>query len=120
MPTVSSHHRRTESAARATPAGTDYRGEHVTLRNHDHRSGYGLTICLRRPGGRVIERTDYYLGSGTTKRLFDVAAPGPVHAEVVHAGNSIAETACRLDDTPAGTIVVECGNGVVTATAGWD
>ncbi len=120
MQSVSSPHRRTESVARASTAGADYRGEHVTLRNHDDRSGYGLTICLRRPGGRVLERTDYYLGSGTTKRLFDVAAPGPVHVEVVHAGRPVAETACRLDETPDGTIVVECGNGVVTATAGWD
>jgi hypothetical protein len=118
MSPVSSRHRQTESAAGRAPAGTTYRGEQVTLHNHDHRTGYGLGIRLSRPDGTVIERTDHYLGSGTTTRLFGICDPGPVHLEVAHAGRTVAETAGHLDDSPAGTVRIECGNGVVTATIG--
>jgi hypothetical protein len=117
MPASMATHRRTESITR-TADDAAYRGEHLTLRNHDERTGYGITLRVSDADGRVLERTGYYLGSGTTKRVYDVADVGPVTVEVVHAGEFAGAVTTRLDDSREGTVVIECGNGVVTVTEG--
>ena len=111
-------HRQTESAARSPPLGRDYRGEQLTLRNHDASSGYGLTVVVSDPAGPVRARSRFVVGSGTTTRVYDLCEPGEVTVEVRHAGEAVGTVRTELDETPAGTVVVECGNGVVTAASG--
>jgi hypothetical protein len=41
-----------------------------------------------------------------------------VTVEVVHAGEFAGTVTTRLDDSREGTVVIECGNGVVTVTEG--
>lgn len=117
MPATAIPHRRTESVARCAPRAHDYRGEHLTLRNLDPKGGYGLTVRLRDSAGRR-EPNDYFLGSNTTKRVFDCCEPGEVTVEVFHAGERAATLTTTVDDTPSGTAVVECARGVVTARTG--
>lgn len=111
-------HRQTESTAVAEQPTRAYRGEQLTIRNHDERTGYGLTVRVTAADGRVLERTGYYVGSGTTKRVFDICDGGDVTVDVVHAGETVGSVRTRLDDTPTGTALIECGNGVVTVTSG--
>lgn len=108
-----SRHRRTESLDRRPAA---YRGEQVTLRNRDDRTGYGLTLRVTRPDGDHVDRRDVYLGAGTTTRLFDVCDPGPVCLMVAHAGRPADAVEARLDGSQDGSVLVECGRGVVAAT----
>lgn len=118
MPSTEATHRRTESTATTGPPAREYRGEQLTIRNHDERSGYGLTVRVIAADGNVLERNGHYVGSGTTKRVFDIADGGEVTVDVMHAGASVGSVTTHLDGTPEGTVVVDCGNGVVTVTAG--
>lgn len=118
MPSTDATHRQTESTAVAEQPARAYRGEQLTIHNHDERTGYGLTVRVTAADGHVLERTGYYVGSGTTKRVFDVCEGGEVTIDVVHAGEAVGSVTTPLDDTPGGTAVIECGNGVVTVTTG--
>lgn len=64
------------------------------------------------------ERTRYFVGSDTTKRVFALCEPGEVTVEVFHAGERAATIKHTVDDTPGGTVVVECADGTVHATTG--
>lgn len=118
VPSIDATHRQTESTAVAEQPARAYRGEQLTIRNHDERTGYGLTLRVTTVDGDVLERTGYYVGSGTTKRVFDRWDAGEVTVDVVHAGESVGSVTTQLDDTSAGTVVIECGNGAVTVTSG--
>ncbi|MFB6369356.1 MAG: hypothetical protein ABEH42_03150 [Haloarculaceae archaeon] len=115
MPAMVSRHHRTESL---TKDGPIYRGEQVTLRNRDARTGYGLGIRIVRPDGEPAADRSVYLGADTTTRLFDVCEPGPVLLRVRHAGEQVDSVETRLGDSPDATARIECANGTVTATAG--
>lgn len=118
MPSITSPHRRTESTARGGPADPDYRGEQLTIRNHDDGTGYGLTLGVTDDDGRVLVRTSYFVGAGTTKRVFDLCEPGEVTVEARHAGRSAGSVTTHVDDSPERTVVIECGDGAVTTRAG--
>jgi len=110
--------RRTESSGSATAAGRAHRGEQLTLRNHDHRSGYELGVHVTDGEGTTVERERFVVGSETTKREFGVCPPGEYTVAVSHAGEVADTVTARLDESATGTVVVECGNGVVSVTTG--
>ena len=118
MPSTAPPRRRTESVGSSVSTGRAYQGEQLTLRNHDHRSGYELGVHVTDGEGTTVGQERYVVGSETTKRVFDVCPPGEYTVEVSHAGEVTDTVAGRLDESADGTVVVECGNGVVSVTTG--
>jgi hypothetical protein len=117
MPSMATPRRRTESASSGGSTRA-YRGEQLTLRNHDHRSGYGLDVRVTDDTGTTVARERYVVGSQTTKRAFDLCPPGEYTIEVSHGGERADAVTCRLGESAADTVVVECGNGVVSVAVG--
>jgi hypothetical protein len=117
MPSTAATHRQTESSSRPAPPDGDDLGEHLTVRNHDAKGGYGLAIRVTDSTGNC-ERTEYFVGADTTKRVFDCCEPGEVTVEVFRCDEPVATLATTVDETPSGTVVVECADGVVTAETG--
>lgn len=77
-----------------------------------------MTVAVSALDGSQLDRQGYFLGADTTKRVFDLVDSREVRVEVWHAGQRADAVTARVGDTPERTVVVDCGNGVVTAVAG--
>lgn len=91
--------------------------EAVHVRNYDHRAGHSVRVTVDRHGDvRLTAR--HYLRPGQSVRVTGSVDAGEHRVRVWVDGVERERADCRLDDTPAGTAVVEIGNGVVSLTDG--
>lgn len=109
-----------ESAPESTDAeprlGLDI--DAVRFRNYDHRDGHSVYVTLEGLDGdtRLTERS--YLAPGQSTCLSDAIEPGRYRLGVRVDGVERYRADVELDETPAGTAVVELGNGVMSVTRG--
>lgn len=90
--------------------------EAARLRNYDHWQGHSIRVEVLpiEDGEPVAER--HYLAPGQTAEVVGELEPGEHDVHVWVDGVERAQAVCRLDETPAGTAIVELGNGVVSVT----
>lgn len=107
------------------------RCEQLHLRNYDESRRYRLTVSVSQPNSGHEYEATYELGPGDVESELEVVPPGryQVHVsgsfrptgEESHNGTtgSDEETAdCNVGDRPPQTVVVECGNGVISVSEG--
>lgn len=88
----------------------------VRLRNYDHWQGHSLRVAVAPVGGDVALTERHYLAPGQSTQLAGPLASGEYEVRVWVDGVERTRATCRLDDSAAGTAVVELGNGVVSLT----
>lgn len=105
-----------ESAPDSTDA--DPRLDAVYIRNYDHRDGHSVYVTLEGLDGdrRLTER--WFLAPGQSTCRSDAIEPGRYRLGVRVDGVERRRADLALDETPAGTAVVELGNGVMSVIRG--
>lgn len=109
-----------ESAPESTDAeprlGFDI--EAARVRNYDHRDGHSVHVTLEAldDGTRLTQRS--YLAPGQSTRVSDALESGRYRLRIRVDGVERRRVNVELDETPAGTVIVELGNGVVSVTRG--
>jgi hypothetical protein len=100
------------------------------LRNYDESRQYRLTVSVRQPNGGPKYEATYELAPSDVASELEIVPPGryevhvsgsfrPVDGESHHTAGRDEETAnCNVGDRPPQTVVVECGNGIVTVSEG--
>jgi hypothetical protein len=106
------------------------RCEQLHLRNYDESRQYRLTVSVRQPNGGPEYEATYELAPSDVGSELEIVPPGryevhvsgsfrPVGEQSHHAaGRDEATASCNVGDRPPQTVVVECGNGVVTVSEG--
>lgn len=105
-------HERLSRSRTARPA------EVVILYNYDHWDGHSLAVTVAKDAGKPILDERRYLPPGRSTSLSATIDPGEYQLHISVDGVERSRTVYHLDDTPAGTAVVELGNGVISVTRG--
>ena len=93
------------------------RVEDVRIRNYDPRP-HQLSLRVTGPDGPALDET-YELTPEVTVSLLDELDEGHYEVEAVMDETSTATASCEVAADPAGTILVEMGNGVVAVSNGY-
>lgn len=115
---------RSRAAAESAPETTDSDPrldldiDAVHVRNYDHHEGHSVHVTLegRDVDSLLTERS--YLAPGQSTRVSGAIEPGQYQLQVRVDGVERRRADLELDETGAGTAVVELGNGVVSVTRG--
>jgi hypothetical protein len=114
--------RRSTDEQPADPTGRrlepDSAVEAVRLRNYDHWQGHSLRVAVAPVDGDVVIAERRYLAPGQSERVAGSLEGGTYEIRVWVDGVERARASYRIDDSTAGTAVVELGNGVVSVTGG--
>ena len=107
------------------------RCEQFHLRNYDESRQYRLTVSVSRPNRGLEREIDYELPPGQAASDFEAVSPGryevhvsgsfrPAGQERHHGttGSDEESASCNIGDRPQQTVVVECGNGIITVSEG--
>lgn len=105
------HRRPAESTTETAAAGE------IHLRNYDVARSHRVWLNVVDDGRRVLETTRR-LRPGAVRSVAGDLAPGEYDVEVGVDGLRRAVERCRVGDGPAGAVLVEMGNGVVSVTEG--
>lgn len=92
--------------------------EDVHVRSYAHRETYDLRIDVLDPDGDVALSESYALEPGAVKSEINALPAGAYEVRAILDGDRRETRYCRVDDSPAGTIVIEVGNGVLSLTEG--
>jgi hypothetical protein len=119
------------TVSNATGGGPDVRPrvEQLHIRNYDEDRRYRLELSISRPGYPPSHETTYELAPDNVLSELQVVPPGrydvtvegsfqPVGNAPTDAGTSNDTAVCNVGDRAPQTIVVECGNGVVSVSEG--
>jgi hypothetical protein len=107
------------------------RCEQLHLRNYDESRRYQLTVSVSQPNGGPEHEATYELAPRDVESELQVVPPGRYEVQVSGAfrpagpdrhhgttGSDEETVSCNVGDRPQQTVVVECGNGVVTVSEG--
>lgn len=107
------------------------RCEQLHLRNYDESRQYRVTVSVSQPDGGPEHEMTYKLAPGDVTSELEIVPPGRYEVEVSGsfrpvgqdrhhgtAGNDKETATCNVGDRPQQTVVVECGNGVVSVSEG--
>jgi hypothetical protein len=92
--------------------------EDLAVRNYDAEQGYDLDVVVRDPEGpETVLRAAFHLDPGETATTADL--PDGTYEVLVEGERGADSAICRVGDGPFESIVVEAGNGVVSASQGF-
>jgi hypothetical protein len=103
-----------EPTVQRTPA----HAEELHVRSYAHEWSYDLNVEIAAPDGSVVFEKQYYLRPGRAASEIGSVVPGEYDVRAILDGGREAVRRCRIDRTPAGTVVVEVGNGILSLTEG--
>jgi len=109
------------SAGSDTSGGADRRtlnSEDVYVRSYAHHETHELDLEVVGADGTVALAETYALDPGAVKSEINALPAGTYEVRAVLDGDRRATRPCRVDGSPAGTIVIEVGNGVLSLTEG--
>lgn len=92
--------------------------EAVRVRNYDHHEGHSVHVALGGADDESSLAERVYLGPGRSTRLAGPLDPGRYQLRVRIDGVERHRGDVQVDETSAGTAVIELGNGVVSVTEG--
>lgn len=88
----------------------------LCLRNHDVERAYEVTVRAVNLDDREQVRRSYALRPGDLRRELGAFPPGRYNVAVTLDAGARETVTCRLSEHPADTVLVECGNGVLSVT----
>lgn len=107
------------------------RCEQLHLRNYDESRRYRLMVSVSKPNGGPEYEATYELAPGDSESELEIVPPERYEVHVSGAfrptgpnrhhgttGSDKETVSCNVGDRPQQTVVVECGNGVVTVSEG--
>jgi hypothetical protein len=106
--------------------------EQLCLRNYDENRRCRLTLSLSRSAPRSGYEATYELEPGDVVTELEIVPPGryevcvegafyPIEGEAGYgddATEDVERASCNVGDRPPQTLLVECGNGVVSVSEG--
>lgn len=100
-----------ESTREPTPTTAE-----LCLRNHDAERTYELAVAAVNLDNPTQYQRAYTLQPGDIQRERGLFLPGTYNLAVTLDGGNREAVTCRLSEHPADTVLVECGNGVLSVT----
>lgn len=116
--------------SRPTGKGLHTRVEQLHIRNFDPDRAYRIQLQLSQPGNPPTYQGTFEVGPRGVESAFELAPPGLYDVEVRTAfdvleerafateGSSADTAECNVGEGAAQTIVIECGNGIVSVSEG--
>lgn len=92
--------------------------EDVHVRSYAHRETYELELEVIGADGEVALAETYALAPGAVKSEVNALPAGTYEVRATLDDDRSETRSCRVDDSPAGTILIEVGNGVLSLTEG--
>jgi len=92
--------------------------EDVHVRSYAHRETHELELEVIGADGEVALAATYALDPGAVKSEINALPAGTYEVRATLDGDRRETRPCRVDGSPAGTVVIEVGNGVLSLTEG--
>lgn len=115
---VTNHQSTSEVATISTADLAERVSEDVFVRNYDVERTYRVTISLESLTGDDAYETTQRLRPGQALSELGVVDPGAYRVDVELDGARRSSTECQIGPSPAETVVVEVGNGLVGVREG--